>query len=76
METNTKPILFVHGLDDRFVLPEGTVKNYNACRAEKDLLLVEGCSAYAELSGWATAEYQERLKRFFAQHDQEKEGGE
>ena len=75
METNTKPILFVHGLDDRFVLPEGTVKNYNACRAEKDLLLVKG-ARHMQSYLLATAEYQERLKRFFAQHDQEKEGGE
>lgn len=75
METNTKPILFVHGLDDRFVLPEGTVKNFNACRAEKDLLLVKG-ARHMQSYLLATAEYQERLKRFFAQHDQEKEGGE
>ena len=43
--------------------------------AEKDLLLVEG-ARHMQSYLLATAEYQERLKRFFAQHDQEKEGGE
>lgn len=73
METNTKPILFIHGMDDRFVPPEGTLKNYNACRAEKELFLVEG-ARHMQSYLLATAEYQEQLKRFFTQHDQEKEG--
>ena len=53
--------------------PEGTLKNYNACRAEKELFLVEG-ARHMQSYLLATAEYQERLKRFFTQHDQEKEG--
>ena len=73
METNTKPILFIHGMEDRFVPTEGTLKNYNACRAEKELFLVEG-ARHMQSYLLATAEYQERLNRFFAQHDQEKEG--
>lgn len=72
METNTKPILFIHGMDDRFVPPESTLKAYHACRAEKDLFLAEGVR-HMQSYLLATAEYQERLKRFFAQHDREKE---
>lgn len=73
METNTKPILFVHGTEDRFVPPEGTLRNYNACRTEKELFLVEG-ARHMQSYLLATAEYQKRLSAFFAKHDHE-EGG-
>ena len=49
------------------------MKNFNACRAEKDLLLVKG-ARHMQSYLLATAEYQERLKRFFAQH-RPREGG-
>lgn len=42
METNTLPILFIHGKADRFVPMEMTVKNHQVCKAEKKLILVEG----------------------------------
>ena len=38
------PVLFVHGDADRYVLPENTFKNYEACTAPKDLLIVHGAS--------------------------------
>lgn len=42
MKTNRIPILFIHGKNDHFVPPEMTVQNYEACTAEKQLLLVDG----------------------------------
>ena len=43
MQTTALPVLFVHGLDDRFVPPSMTLENYEACAAPvKKLLLVPG----------------------------------
>ena len=42
MEVNTRPIFFAHGTGDKFVPYEMSVKNYNACKSAKKLLLVEG----------------------------------
>ena len=42
METNRLPILFAHGTADNFVPPEMTLKNYAACKAPKELIMVEG----------------------------------
>ena len=36
------PVLMVHGTDDGFVPCEMSVQGYEACRGEKELLLVEG----------------------------------
>ena len=36
------PVLFLHGLEDRFVPAEMTMRNFAACTAPKKLLLVEG----------------------------------
>lgn len=42
MEANRTPILFAHGKADNYVPCEMTVKTYEACRAPKELFLVEG----------------------------------
>lgn len=42
MKNAKLPILFIHGKDDHFVPPEMTLRNYEACIAEKELLLVDG----------------------------------
>lgn len=63
MEVNTRPVLFVHGGDDRFVPPEMTYENFNACQAPKELLIVEGAghgASYYE----NTALYEEKLSAF------------
>ena len=36
------PVLLIHGLADDFVPPEMSRENYNACRSEKELVLVDG----------------------------------
>lgn len=42
MKKNKVPVLFLHGTGDKFVPYEMTVQAYEACAAEKQLLLVEG----------------------------------
>ena len=42
MGTNKKPVLFIHGTDDDFVPIEMTYRNYKACTAPKQLLVVPG----------------------------------
>lgn len=42
MKTNQIPVLFIHGKEDHFVPPEMTLANYEACAAEKELVLVDG----------------------------------
>ena len=42
MQTNTIPILFVHGSKDNFVPTRMSYENYEACKAPKQLLIVEG----------------------------------
>ena len=40
METNEIPVIFFHGLKDSFVPPAMTEKNYNACKAKKEMYLI------------------------------------
>ena len=42
LETNTKPVLFIHGSHDDFVPLKMTFDNYLACKANKELLIVPG----------------------------------
>ncbi|MGN1136784.1 MAG: alpha/beta hydrolase [Oscillospiraceae bacterium] len=42
LETNQIPVLFIHGADDDFVPTEMSRINYAACKAPKELLLIEG----------------------------------
>ena len=68
LKTNHTPVLFVHGSEDRFVPVRDTMRNYEACVAEKDLLIVEGArhiQSYA-LGGDA---YREKLSKFFQRYD-------
>lgn len=64
METNVTPILFVHGSGDTFVPVEMTMENYEACKAPKKLLIVEGANhgmSYVE----AREEYESAVKKFW-----------
>jgi len=42
LKENKIPVLFIHGKEDHYVPHEMTVQNYEACTAEKQLILVEG----------------------------------
>jgi hypothetical protein len=41
LQTNTIPVFFVHGKADDFVPPEMTRRNFVACKADRQLFLVD-----------------------------------
>ena len=70
MRDNRVPVLFIHGTDDKLVPVEMTYKNYIACTAKKELLVVPGadhgvrCSVDPE-------RYRRALSAFFASCESE-----
>ena len=64
METNTIPILFLHGDADDFVPMEMTKAAYEACRAEKELVIIHGA---AHACGYLLepARCENALRKFF-----------
>ena len=64
LETNTLPVLFLHGEEDHFVKPENTLRNFEACKADKKLVIVPGASHL--ISSIVNPNlYTENLKEFF-----------
>ena len=68
MRDNTKPVLFIHGEEDTFVPMAMTLENYRACRAPKELLLVEG-AGHGLSYLYDQKHYEEMVLRFFARYD-------
>ncbi|MBQ6368279.1 MAG: alpha/beta hydrolase [Erysipelotrichaceae bacterium] len=66
------PVRFMHGLDDDFVFPRNTQRNYDACSIEdKDILWVEGAGhACAAVCGGER--YLAYMDAFFAEREKEK----
>ena len=66
------PVRFMHGLEDDFVFPRNTQRNYDACSVEdKDILWVEGAGhACAAVCGGER--YLAYMDAFFAEREQEK----
>lgn len=68
LKENKIPVLFIHGKNDNYVPPEMTLRNYEACVAEKQLLMVEG-------AGHGTSYLQDRpgaekaLAAFFSKYN-------
>ena len=64
LESNDRPVLFIHGSNDGFVPPEMTFRNYMACKAPKELLIVpeagHGMSYVTDPKS-----YEKAVKRFF-----------
>ncbi len=69
MERNRRPVLFFHGARDTYVLPENTCRNYELCRAKKEMLIVPKarhlCCSYVDKKL-----YQRKLMEFFEKYDQ------
>ncbi len=68
LKENTVPVLFIHGGADKFVPIQMTFENYEACTAEKDLLVVPGAGhgmSYAS----DTEAYKNAVRKFFKKHD-------
>lgn len=63
LETNTLPCLFIHGSEDDFVPVWMSDKNYEACKAPKKLLKIEG-AAHGASTYQDKEKYQGALKEF------------
>ncbi len=70
MKTNRTPVLFVHGSEDRFVPVSNTLRNYQACQAEKDLLLVKG-ARHIQSYLLGGDPYREKLRTWFRKYDRQ-----
>lgn len=67
LQVNTRPVLFLHGTDDDFVLPSMTERNSAACRAPHETYFVE--SAGHGMSYLVETEFcKQKLRSFVEQH--------
>lgn len=68
LKNNEIPVLFIHGGDDKFVPIRMTFDNYEACTADKDLLVVpsaaHGMSCIVDKHA-----YEQAVTNFFCKHD-------
>ncbi|MBQ8906011.1 MAG: alpha/beta hydrolase [Ruminococcus sp.] len=67
METNTRPVLFIHGDEDSFVPTWMTEQNYEACKAPKEKLIVKHAGHAASYYENHEA-YEAAVSAFVAQH--------
>lgn len=69
LQKSKVPVWFAHGSDDHFVPVEMTYRNYQACSAPKQLLIVPGAdhgmSYYLEKK-----RYEQEMRKFWNQYDQ------
>ncbi len=70
LAVNTRPILFVHGSDDKFVPIDMTFENYLATSAPKQLLIVPG-AGHGMSYVTETASYQKAVRKFFKKCENE-----
>ena len=68
MKKNRIPVVFLHGTEDHFVRPENTLRSYEACEAEKDLVMIED-AVHASSYNTDPDRYQAALKAFFSKQD-------
>ncbi|MCR5202752.1 MAG: alpha/beta hydrolase [Lachnospiraceae bacterium] len=68
LKTNGLPILFFHGMKDTYVSYKNSIKNYEMCKAKKELVLIPKarhlCCAYADKEL-----YRNKLLAFFKKYD-------
>ena len=67
MAVNTIPVLFITGTEDKRVPMEMTMRNYTACAAPKQLVLIEG-SPHAINYFWDPAKYNAAVLAFLLQY--------
>ncbi len=68
LRVNRLPVLFVHGQDDSFVPVGMTKENYEACTAEKDILIVPG-AAHGMSYAVDRERYEEKERQFWQKYD-------
>ncbi len=68
LAVNKIPVLFFHGSRDTFVNPKNANRNYELCRAKKELVIIDGarhlCSAYV-----GEERYRKKLLEFFSSEE-------
>ena len=68
LKRNTHPILFFHGEEDTYVWPANTIKNYQICRAPKEMVIIPNakhlCSSFE-----APELYNSKIISFFNRYD-------
>ena len=67
LRVNTKPVLFIHGTADDFVPFVMIWQNYEACKAEKELLAVDGAK-HAVSNVMAYNEYTKTVSQFLLRY--------
>ena len=67
LQTNTRPVLLIHGSEDKFVPTRMSFENYNACTAPKELLIVDH-AGHAASYYENPALYEEKLSGFLTQY--------
>jgi hypothetical protein len=67
MAVNRIPVIFFHGGADRLVKPKFSVENYLACRAEKELVIIEG-ARHGTSCIEGEERYRERLSAFLERY--------
>ena len=70
MKANKLPVLFLHGTGDKFVPCEMTLRAYEACAAEKEILLVEGAT-HGACYLMEPEKCQRTLEEFLKKHSRE-----
>lgn len=62
------PVIFIHGTADDFVLPENSLRNYAACRSEKEMIWIDG-AGHGCAHHKSPQKYEKAVDNFFARHD-------
>jgi fermentation-respiration switch protein FrsA (DUF1100 family) len=65
---NKRPILFIHGSEDRFVPTEMVYKNFAATKGPKELWIVKGAK-HASSIETAKDDYIDKIKNFLSKYD-------
>lgn len=68
LRSTTVPVLFIHGSEDHFVPIENSIRSYEACASEKELVLVNG-GIHASSYNTDETLYQSKLRSFFERND-------
>ena len=68
LKKNKRPVLFFHGAKDTYVWPENSRRNYDLCKAEKELVIFPKarhlCCSYVD-----PELYQKKMTEFFRKYD-------
>lgn len=70
-KSNKRPVIFLHGKEDKVAPISMCLDNYHNCKREKEIVTFRNCG-HLEGSSKHNKEYTAALSSFFAKHDREK----